>query len=163
MATSRETQIRDGVPEHIMREMLEQKRREEEITTDQWYELNPRAELYRDVMKMGIQFRMAWGRTQLHGTTRHISYMLDDMRGRRDGMIEEVLFAMNNVKLKGELFLLRLIKNLPPGVKQQVERVDCGPNTMLRVWFKNGQMLETNEQDIQSDDFWATCGMIYDL
>jgi len=70
--------------------------------------------------------------------------------------VEEI---MTNLSLRGELFFFKLAKHFPRHLKE----VKCDGNGGLTVVFKNGHTIDSPEVSIETPDFLAKCGMIYDL
>lgn len=67
--------------------------------------------------------------------------------------------TVTRAALRGELFYFKLHRHFP----NRIEKVNCTRDGTITVTFKNGRTLSTNEVDLDSTEFLATCGMIYDL
>ncbi len=71
----------------------------------------------------------------------------------------EIAMAISSLDIRGELFFFKIHKHFPNRVSEVRHRNDG----LLTVKFKNGRELTVGEDKIESTEFLATCGMIYDL
>lgn len=150
-----------AIEERVADRVLYELRKAQGMSIEEWHELNPDINIELLYHRLELLLRISWG---FGGERRGITLSLGGCTlSEPETVIERTLMMLDNIKLKGELFLLRLLKHLPPAAKNQVEGVTVGPAGKLLVKFKNGHQLETTETDIESSDFVATCGMVYDL
>lgn len=66
---------------------------------------------------------------------------------------------MDMISIKGELYYFKLHKHFP----NALDKVSCGKDGRVTVVFNNGRVLTTEEAKVDSTEFLATCGMVYDL
>lgn len=122
--------------------------------------MNFRVDSHYDMNSMRVMLRIAWCDPDDGSSVRGFQQAYDDEMLRRGHDLYEVLkMSIEQLNLRGELFYFKLHKHFP----NRIEKVDCTRDGTVTVRFKNGRTLSTNEVDLDSTEFLATCGMIYDL
>lgn len=112
-----------------------------------------------DHARFATILRMTWCDPDGDGV-RGFQHMLDAVEQRSQlSAFEEVKMAIEQLNLRGELFYFKLHRHFP----NRIEAVVCDRQGRVTVKFKNGRSLTTNEADLDSTEFLATCGMVYDL
>lgn len=142
MSTLKYIAERDRIPEHLVEAM------------------QFRADYYYDVTRDCYLLRIAWRGPENGNPARSMmmylsQYGLEDENDLR----RRVILTIDNINLRGELFFYKLHKHFP----NRVEKVRCDRDGNVIVTFKNGRELSVSEQDLDSLEFLATCGMVYDL
>lgn len=142
MAAIRRIAERDHIPERLVKGM--------EFRVDCHYAIE------RDC----LQLLIAWRDPETLGHTRNMTMQIfpHDIE-TRENLCERILMTIDSINLRGELFFFKLHKHFP----NYVERVLCSRDGTVTVYFKNGRILSVSEQDLDSTEFLATCGMVYDL
>lgn len=74
-------------------------------------------------------------------------------------MALEVKKVVANLDVRGELFFFKIAKHFP----KHLGRVTCNGDGFLTIVFKNGHQITGREDEVDSSEFIARCGMIYDL
>jgi len=107
-----------------------------------------------------VVLRVAW-RDPDGDNIRSFSQLLgrDLLADRRDSLYEVLRMSVEQINLRGELFYFKLHKHFP----NRIESVKCNRAGEVTVTFKNGRSLTTDDAALDSTEFLATCGMIYDL
>lgn len=122
--------------------------------------MNFKIDCQYDMRRMATMLRVAWRDPEDQSQVRAFQHMLDDMVMESATEPYEVIrMAIEQLNLRGELFYFKLHRHFP----NRIERVSCTKDGTVTVAFKNGRSLSTNEADLDSTEFLATCGMIYDL
>lgn len=122
--------------------------------------MNFKIDCHYDMSRMATMLRVAWRDPEDPSQVRAFQHMLDDMVMESATELHEVIrMAIEQLNLRGELFYFKLHRHFP----NRIERVSCTKDGTVTVAFKNGRSLSTNEADLDSTEFLATCGMIYDL
>ena len=87
--------------------------------------------------------------------------LIDDssVRHANSGIEGHILHMVDSINLRGELFFMKLHRHFP----DRIDKVLCDRDGRVTVHFKNGRELSTSEQNLDSVEFLATCGMVYDL
>lgn len=111
-----------------------------------------------DCMALRVQWRDPEDRQACRGFRHYIDETLIQ-QGRSDVLVETIFMAIEQINLRGELFYFKLHRHFP----NRIEKVSCTKDGLVTVRFKNGRSLTTNDADLDSTEFLATCGMIYDL
>ena len=139
---------------------LKEKAAREALTDAEYRGLDIRVHSEFNLSKMALVLRIAWSDPEGSGRARCIDHLVDDRTTKDLGLLAaDVEGILKNLSLRGELFFFKLAKHFPKHVK----KVECDGQGNLRVEFVNGQSLSTPESDVESTDFLAKCGMIYDL
>lgn len=133
---------RDNVPERLVKAM------------------QFRVDCHRDMQRMAYALRCQWKDPFDGSLVRAFELLLDDWDLKeRDHLQRNILVSIDNINLRGELFFFKLHKHFP----NRIEKVRCEPSGRVHVMFKNGRELSVDEQNLDSVEFLATCGMVYDL
>lgn len=150
--TDRVTQLAMGAIQHIAKR--------DKIPERFVKAMNFRVECHYDMHRMGTRLRCAW-RDPFDGShVRNFDMLIDDYSmDDTDDLQGRILLSIDNINLRGELFFFKLHKHFP----NRIDKVRCDGHGHITVTFKNGRELVTDEQDIDSIEFLATCGMVYDL
>lgn len=114
-----------------------------------------------DISQMAFVVRIAWRDPDDGSLTRACQLRFEDdaVRQSKTDLAGELMEMIDSINLRGELFFMKLHKHFP----NRVEKVLCDRSGRVKVIFKNGRELTTSEQDLDSVEFLATCGMVYDL
>jgi len=140
--------------------MLKDKAAREALTDAQYRAMNFAVHTSYSIASMSLLLRITWCDPNDKKFARCIDHRLDDRTAKDLGlMATEVNEIMTNLSLRGELFFFKMAKHFPRHLKE----VKCDGNGNLTVFFKNGHHIDTPETAIESPDFLAKCGMIYDL
>lgn len=133
---------RDNIPERLVKAM------------------NFRADSRYSVELDGFQLLIAWRDPNSGGHVRNMAMQLNryDLEDR-DDLQGRVLMTIDNLNLRGELFFFKLHQHFP----HRIDKVLCDRDGRVHVKFKNGRELSVDEQELDSIEFLATCGMVYDL
>ena len=133
---------RDGVSERIVRAM------------------RLRADARYDLRSDTLLLRLSWNAPDDVRCSRSCQLAFaTDMPDDEDYIKREILNMVDNLNLRGELFFMRLHRHFP----NRIDKVTSTREGQITVRFKNGRELVTDEQHIDSVEFLATCGMVYDL
>lgn len=143
MAALRHVCERDNIPERLRKAM--------QFRVDTTY----------DIIQAAFVIRIAWRDPEGGDLVRNCQMRFDDMaiKQSKRGIADEVVQMIDSINLRGELFFMKLHKHFP----NRIDKVLCDRSGRVRVIFKNGRELSTSEQDLDSVEFLATCGMVYDL
>lgn len=140
--------------------MLKDKATREALTDAQFRAMSFAVHTKFDITSLSLLLRITWCDPNNKEFARYIAHRLDDRVAKDLGLLAtEVNQIMTNLSLRGELFFFKLAKHFPRHLKE----VKCDGNGNLTVFFKNGHRIDTPETAIESPDFLAKCGMIYDL
>lgn len=114
-----------------------------------------------DVTRYATVLRMQWRDPDGDGVRGLEHLRTDTDLASRDpaSIFKELKMAIEQINLRGELFYFKLHRHFP----NRIEAVVCDRQGRVTVKFKNGRSLTTNEADLDSTEFLATCGMVYDL
>jgi len=119
-----------------------------------------RVDCHRDMQRMGYALRCRWKDPFDGSLVRGFELLLDDWDSKdRDRLQRDILVSIDSINLRGELFFFKLHKHFP----NRIEKVRCEQNGQVHVMFKNGRELSVDAQNLDSVEFLATCGMVYDL
>jgi len=124
--------------------------------------MNFHVECDYDITRDATMLRVGWRDDEDGSMRRGFQLMLDDgllSRSNTDRLLEEIQMSIEQINLRGELFYFKLHRHFP----NRIENVRCSKDGRVTVTFKNGRVLSTNEADLDSTEFLATCGMVYDL
>jgi len=109
---------------------------------------------------MQTELRIAWRDPDGGDSRRSLSMLLDDREIEWHGKVEDIIrMNLEQINLRGELFFFRLHRHFPDRIKE----VKCSGSGMVTVRFNNGRELSVDESALDSTEFLATCGMVYDL
>lgn len=151
---------RPGVLERAIQHTLKDKVAREHLTEAQFRGMDFKVLTNYDLNRMALQIRIAWRDPDDHKYARCIDHIVDERVAEDLGLLAtEVDTIMTNLSLRGELFFFKLAKHFPRHLKE----VKCNNAGTLTVVFKNGHTIDTPEVHVESPDFLAKCGMIYDL
>ena len=147
----------------LQRSLKEQAAREA-LTDAEFRALDVRVDSDFDLNHMGLRLRITWRDPydvrSVNGLTRCIDHIIaTPITAGLTRVAEEADDVMKNISLRGELFFFRLAKHFPKHLK----KIECDGAGGLKVEFKNGRLLHCPETDIETTEFLAKCGMIYDL
>jgi hypothetical protein len=142
MGALRHVAWRDHIPERIVKAM--------QFRVDSQY----------DAARDGFLLRVAWRDPETNSCVRSMSMQVDrfDLEDR-DHLHRRILVTIDDINLRGELFFFKLHKHFP----NWIAKVRCDRDGRVHVKFKNGRELSVDEQELDSLEFLATCGMVYDL
>jgi hypothetical protein len=112
-------------------------------------------DMTRDVHVLHVQWRDPDG-VAIRGFNNEIDPTLLQYPDR---LCEVLSMAIEHISLRGELFYFKLHKHFP----NRIEDVKCRADRTVTVTFRNGRSLTVDEAELDSTEFLATCGMIYDL
>ena len=142
MAAIKYAAMRDNIPERLVKAM------------------QFRVDCHRDIQRMTYALRCRWKDPFDGSLVRAFELLLDDWDMKeRDDLQRNILVSIGNINLRGELFFFKLHKHFP----NRIEKVRCEQSGRVHVLFKNGRELSVDEQNLDSVEFLATCGMVYDL
>ena len=111
---------------------------------------------------MQTELRVAWRDPDGSDSRRSLSMLIDDddIELRPRERVEDIIrMNLEQINLRGELFFFKLHQHFPNRIKE----VKCNAAGMVTVRFNNGRELSVDESALDSTEFLATCGMIYDL
>ncbi len=109
---------------------------------------------------MQTELRVAWRDPEGGDSRRSLSMLIDDMELRPRDRVEDIIrMNLEQINLRGELFFFKLHKHFPDRIKE----VKCNSAGLVTVRFNNGRELSVDEGALDSTEFLATCGMVYDL
>lgn len=119
-----------------------------------------RVDCHVDVASYSYMLRCAWkdpfdGELVRNFMLRINEYDLEN----HDVLTQEILMSIDSINMRGELFFFKLHKHFP----NRIDKVRCDKDGRVHVKFKNGRELSVDEQNLDSIEFLATCGMVYDL
>jgi hypothetical protein len=140
--------------------LLKDKAAREALTEAQFRGMDFKVHHNYDITSMSVILRIVWHDPDDRKLARCIDHKMSDEAARDLGlMAAHVEGIMTNLSLRGELFFFKLAKHFPRHLKE----VKCDNAGTLTVVFKNGHTIDTPEVLVESKDFLAKCGMIYDL
>jgi hypothetical protein len=142
-------------------QMIQQTAKEQNFPEHRLKAMRFNVDCHYDMSRMQTILRVAWADPEGDGR-RAFELLLDDsLLERRDpaDLHEEIKMSIEQINLRGELFYFKLHRHFP----NRIENVRCSKDGRVTVVFKNGRSLSTDEADLDSTEFLATCGMIYDL
>jgi hypothetical protein len=118
-----------------------------------------KVECVNDPTRMQMILRVAW-KDPDSSERRALSQLIDDELTRDPEELHRYIrMAIEQLNLRGELFYFKLHAHFP----NRIERVQCTKEGRVTVVFKNGRSLVVDEVNLDSTEFLATCGMVYDL
>lgn len=139
---------------------LKEKAAREALTEAEYRGLGVSAYTQYDITSMSLLLRITWHDPLDKKVSRCIDHRIDERTAQDLGLMAcEVENIVKNLSLRGELFFFRLAKHFPKHLK----KVKCDGQGAVEVEFKNGHTLTIPEEQVDSPDFLAKCGMIYDL
>ena len=110
--------------------------------------------------RMQTELRVAWRDPDGGDGRRALSMLIDDIELRPAARVEDIIrMNLEQINLRGELFFFKLHRHFPDRIKE----VKCNAAGMVTVRFTNGRELSVDESALDSTEFLATCGMVYDL
>lgn len=118
-----------------------------------------RVECVNDPTRMQKMLRVAW-RDPESSERRGMTQLIDEELIRDVEQLHRMIYmSIEQLNLRGELFFFKLHRHFP----NRIERVHCTKDARVTVVFKNGRELVVDEANLDSTEFLATCGMVYDL
>lgn len=122
--------------------------------------MNFRVDCHYDITRDATILRINWRDPDDGSSVRGFEQMIEERELRGGPDLYEVLkMSIEQLNLRGELFYFKLHRHFP----NRIENVQCTREGRVTVRFKNGRTLSTDEADLDSTEFLATCGMVYDL
>lgn len=138
---------------------LKQKAAHERVSDADYVSMRFVAEVMYNAVRGQRELRIGW-RAPNGEHRRGLSHMLHDdsfddstIRGR------EICDVVDQLSIRGELHYFKLHTHFP----NHLSGVRCLGSGRVRVCFKNGQTVDTEEDNLLNKDFLATCSMVYDL
>jgi len=150
-----------GHPAHVNRILgvvIEELLNVEKFSAEERNELNFRHHIEYDTSNASHQLRLQWGKPP---TIRGYSMIIDDFSTSEKEVDIRVAQSIRNLRLRNELYFLRLARHFP----KTLLAAESHPRhqEVIIVRFKNGNVLEVREEQMESREFLAKCVMIHDL
>jgi hypothetical protein len=140
-------------------EALKQVAEEQNFPDHRLEQMQFKIECHYDISYDCRILRMGWSDPE-SGYRRGMQVQIDEnLESSPEYLAKEIMMSIEQINLRGELFYFKLHHHFP----NRIENVRCSKDGRVTVVFKNGRSLSTDEADLDSTEFLATCGMIYDL
>jgi hypothetical protein len=154
------TTLNEDTVSRAIQFMLQRKATEQRISEAAFRRMQFKVASQYDLRSMRTVIRVAWQDPDRPEVCRALDHQIDDHKAREIGLLsEQVLAVISSIDIRGELYFFRLNGRFP----KRVGKVEVTEDGAVRVTFKNGRVLSTNENELDTPEFLATCAMVYDL
>ena len=139
--------------------LLLEKATAECVSADEFNRMDFRTELHNNPYRANVELHLAW-RNPYGDGRRGLIHVLDNrITGDLGRFGLELRTVVDQLSIRGELHYFKLHKYFP----DHLSRVQCLGQGRVAILFKIGQGVATTENNMLSQDFIATCAMLYDL